>query len=389
MSTTSSTPIQYDTDLGLPVVDEAAFRNVVGHFASGVTVITTADGDALFGTTVSAVSSLSTEPPMMLICLNRSSVTHDAVARTGRYAINILSAAQGETARAFARKGEDKFAGVPHTIGAHGLPLLTGALARIECVVAETAVGGTHTIFLGRVVGAEAGDGEPLAYYRGRFGQLEHALENAAYDGARRWVLDRRTPLHETIDVEAVAAELRLDPVLVENALIRLATESLVRRVAGCGYEPTPMTAELVDNLYDARLTIETGVLESHLERAGAEQVAAIRRLGEDVLALVPATAENLDAFLAVNLDYHCAIVDLAGSRQLTSTYRALNVATVWRETYTAEDWQRQMGESFLHRITEAVEARDVDAAQRIVREQIEFVKSGAKDVIAAHGGQV
>lgn len=382
-------PVRYGTDLGLSVVDETSFRNVVGHFASGVTVITTADGGQLYGTTVSAVSSLSSEPPMMLVCLNRSSVTHDAVVRSGRYGINILSSAQGELARTFARKGQDKFAGVEHTVSEHGLPLLGGTLASIECVVEETAVGGTHTVFMGRVVAAEAGAGEPLAYYRGTFGNLEHALETAAYQGTRDWVLRRRTPIHTVVDEDELASALRLEPSLIRNALIRLATESLVHLGEGGRYEPTPMTADLVDRLYDAREKVETGVLDSYLPTASDEQAAGITRLAAQVLAMVPATAETLDAFLELNLDFHSAIVDLAGSRQLTAGYRALNVATVWRETYKAEDWQRKMGDAFLPALADAVERRDVAAAQKVVRDQVEFVKKGAKDVIVAHGGQI
>ncbi|TFV84878.1 FCD domain-containing protein [Microbacterium sp. dk485] len=381
--------VRYGIDLGLPVVEENVFRNVVGHFASGVTVITTADGDDLFGTTVSAVSSLSSDPPMMLICLNRSSVTHDAVARSGRYAINILSAAQGDLARTFARKGDDKFAGVGHTISPRGLPLLAGALASIECVVDETAVGGTHTIFLGRVVAAEAQDGEPLAYYRGTFGNLESALETAAYEGTREWVLHRRTPLGETIDVSAVASSLRLEPKLVDHALLRLATESLVEKREGGHYVPIAMTPTLVDKLYGDRLTIATGVIERYLTGASDEQLDRIRRLSDQVLAAVPTSAETLEQFLELNLDYHAAIVDLAGSRKLTASFRALNVTTVWRETYEAGDWERQLGPTFVPRLTTALEQRDVSAAQRIACEQVEFVKEGAKAVIAAHGGAV
>ncbi len=389
MTNEHATDVRYGLDLGLPVVAENVFRNVVGHFASGVTVITTADGEALFGTTVSAVSSLSAEPPMMLICLNRTSVTHDAVARSGRYAINILSAAQGELARTFARKGDDKFAGVDHTISERGLPLLTGALATIECVVDETAVGGTHTIFLGRVVAAEARDGEPLAYYRGTFGNLESALETAAYEGTRSWVLHRRTPLGEPIDVDAVAASLRLEPAMIDHALLRLATESLVEKGASGGYTPTPMTAALVDKLYGDRVTIVNGVIERHLCDATDEQLQRIRRLSDLLLTALPTSAATLEQFLELNLDYHAAIVDLAGSRKLTASFRALNVSTVWRETYEADDWQRRLGPTFVPALTEALERRDVAEAQRIVREQVEVVKDGAKRVIAAHGGAV
>ncbi|PRI11193.1 flavin reductase [Leucobacter massiliensis] len=389
MTAPSESALRYGIDLGFPVVDENVFRTVVGHFASGVTVITTADGERSYGTTVSAVSSLSAEPPMMLICLNRSSATHDAVSRAGRYAINILTSRQGELARAFARKGDDKFAGFGHHLSEHGLPLLDDTLASIECVVEETAVGGTHTIFLGRVLAAEARDGEPLAYYRGAFGNLERALETAAYEGARDWVLRRRTPLHETIEVEALAAELRIEPALVDNALIRLATESLVRAVDGGRHEPAPMTSELVDQLYDRRATIETGVLERYLADASEEELRHIARLGEQVIELVPDSPEVLDEFLDLNLDFHAAIVDLAGSKQLTSGYRALNVMTVWRETYEPEDWAQQLGPSFVPRLVAAVEARDTAAAQAVVREQVAFVKAGAKRIIAANGGQV
>lgn len=389
MTSNSSTMVSYGTDLGLPVVDEAVFRDVVGHFASGVTVITTADGEQLFGTTVSAVSSLSSDPPMMLICLNRSSVTHDAVRKTGRYAINILSAAQGEIARVFARKGDDKFAGIGHTVTEHGLPLLNDTLASIECVVDETATGGTHTIFLGRVVSATARGGEPLAYYRGSFGKLEQALETAAYEGTRDWVLRRRTPLHAPIDIAEVASSLRLDPSLINNALIRLATESLVHTTVGGAYEPTPMTPSLVENLYGARETIETGVLESYLESASDEQINGIVRLAGELLGQRPTSADELDAFLDRNLDFHATIVDLAGSRQLTSSYRALNVSTVWRETYQADDWQRQAGHTFIPRLSEAIIARDLPLALAAVREQVEFVKDGAKRIMAAHGGQI
>lgn len=389
MTATSEASVRYGTDLGLPLVDENVFRNVVGHFASGVTVITTESDGVLYGTTVSAVSSLSAEPPMMLICLNRSSVTHDAVRRSGRYAINILSSGQGELARSFARKGDDKFAGVAHTVSAHGLPLLDGVLASIECVVDETASGGTHTIFLGRVVAAEAGSGEPLAYYRGAFGNIERALETAAYEGTRDWVLRRRTPLGEAINVEAIASSLRLESTLVSNALIRLATESLVHPTDTVHFEPTALTAELVDKLYGDRETIETGVIERYLVDAPVEQLQRIRHLGDQLMASLPTDAETLEAFLELNIDFHAAIVDMAGSRQLTASYRALNVTTVWRETFEPQDWVHQLGPSFVPQLTASLERRDAAYAQQIVREQVEFVKEGAKSVIAAHGGRV
>lgn len=153
-------------------VEPALFRAAVGRFATGVTVVSTRFDGRLLGTTVSAVASLSLDPPMVLVCLNRASATHDGVAGAGRFAVSVLAADQHALARHFARTGTDKFAGVDHRVTRHGLPVVGGALATLECVVDETALGGTHTVFLGRVLDAHVRDGEPLAYYRGAFGRL-------------------------------------------------------------------------------------------------------------------------------------------------------------------------------------------------------------------------
>jgi 4-nitrophenol 2-monooxygenase / 4-nitrocatechol 4-monooxygenase, reductase component len=146
---------------------------VVGHFASGVTVVTTVHEGERFGTTASAMSSLSLEPPMVLVCLNKQSATGAAVSASGRFAINILNEDQLELAEGFARKGGDKFAGVAVGAGARGLPLLEEALAQLECEVAEEAAGGTHTIFIAEVHDVRAGAGSPLVTFCGRFGRLD------------------------------------------------------------------------------------------------------------------------------------------------------------------------------------------------------------------------
>ena len=375
--------------VALSDVDDAQFRNVVGHFASGVTVITTLVDGKPFGTTASAVSSLSMDPPMMLVCLNRTSSSHDALVSSGRYGINILAAEQDHLASHFGRKSDDKFAAVPHTISPRGIPLLDGALATIECRIDETATGGTHTIFLGRVLAADARAGEPLAYYRGKFGRLERAREKAAYSGTRDWVLRRRTPLGAALDVTTIADELRLEPELVHTALITLSSEALVGRTDAGDFTPTPLTADAVDDNYDARAAIETGVVETYLASMSDEQFAALRALGEAVDATTELSRENLDRFLDQNLEYHTQLVDLAGSAQLTESYRRMNVSTVWRETFNAEDWGPRLNDNRLQSITAAVANRDVEGAKRAIRSQTELIKIGAKAVIAANGGAV
>jgi flavin reductase (DIM6/NTAB) family NADH-FMN oxidoreductase RutF len=147
--------------------DPEVFRDVIGHFATGVTIITTRERDADYGVTVSAVSSLSLEPPMLLVCLNRSSRTQQAISRTRCFAVNILGVHQRDLARLFATARDDKFSEATIRRGELGHPLIEGAIGHVECEVVEEAVGGTHTVFLAEVRRAERFDGEPLLYYRG------------------------------------------------------------------------------------------------------------------------------------------------------------------------------------------------------------------------------
>jgi flavin reductase (DIM6/NTAB) family NADH-FMN oxidoreductase RutF len=152
------------------------FRDVIGRFATGVAVITATRDDTPYGMTASAVASLSLEPPMLLVCLNRESVTHGVIEAAGAFGVNVLRLEQAEVARRFA--GTDrggKFSGLEVRYGPLGAPLLAGALARLECEVAEKVTGGTHTVFLGTVRHAESDDGDPLTYFRGRFGRFHDA----------------------------------------------------------------------------------------------------------------------------------------------------------------------------------------------------------------------
>ena len=118
-------------------VSESRFRDVIGRFASGVAVVTTHADDRDHGTTVSALSSVSADPPMLLVCLNKASNTGQAVGKAGRFMANVLSSAQADLAKRFAVKGPDKFAGVPVSRTPSGLPYLADALALLECVVVD------------------------------------------------------------------------------------------------------------------------------------------------------------------------------------------------------------------------------------------------------------
>jgi flavin reductase (DIM6/NTAB) family NADH-FMN oxidoreductase RutF len=149
------------------------FREVISHFASGVTVITARSDSQNYGTTASAVTSLSLEPPMLLICMNKQSETGRAVAAAGHFAVNILGADQIDLAERFARKGGDKFEGVATTPGQWGEPLFDEAVATLECRVTEQMTAATHYVFFAEVISASARGGAPLAYFKGQFGRLD------------------------------------------------------------------------------------------------------------------------------------------------------------------------------------------------------------------------
>ena len=155
-------------------VDEYRFRSVLSRFASGVTVVTAMGPDGVdHGMTVSAFCSLSLEPPLILVCIDHGTVMHGILAGAKTFTVNVLAAEQEDLARKFSDPDNDRFEGTSYTRGANGLALLTGAAAWLECELTQRYEGGDHTIFVGRVEAADAGDAQPLVYYRGGYGQLE------------------------------------------------------------------------------------------------------------------------------------------------------------------------------------------------------------------------
>ena len=155
------------------MIEDSEFRRVMGHFATGVAVVTTlrADGHPT-GATVSAVSAVSLSPTLMMVCLDDASQSNRAVAESGCFAVNVLAEGTGEAlARRFAGK-EDKFQGVAYHGEATGAPVLDDALAWMDCRVVQAHAAGDHTLYVGELMAADAYPGTPLVYYRGGYGRL-------------------------------------------------------------------------------------------------------------------------------------------------------------------------------------------------------------------------
>lgn len=149
------------------------FRRVLSHFATGVTIVTTRDTDGRpTGLTVSAFCSVSLDPPQILVCVDHKSQSYPALRDGAHFAVNFLGDAHEHVSRRFATTRLDKFDGVPHAVSKHGVPLLEGALAQLECRAVSRHVQGDHTILVGLVEEARNGAGEPLLYYRGKYRRL-------------------------------------------------------------------------------------------------------------------------------------------------------------------------------------------------------------------------
>jgi 3-hydroxy-9,10-secoandrosta-1,3,5(10)-triene-9,17-dione monooxygenase reductase component len=157
----------------MKTVEPDRFRAVMGHFATGVAVVTVDAPGGPQGMTANAVASLSLDPVLVLVCFDNGARTLPEVRRAGRFGVNVLAADQEALARRFASKDDTKFAEVPHTVH-DGIPVLDGALAWVGCALERLVPGGDHTIGIGAVQSAEIGPpgAEPLVWFRGGYGAL-------------------------------------------------------------------------------------------------------------------------------------------------------------------------------------------------------------------------
>ena len=150
------------------------YRDVLGQYASGVTVVTTLMGDVPVGMTCQSFTSVSLDPPLVAFLPMKTSRAFAAIRKTRRFCVNFLAAEQAEVSNAFASRDEDKFAGVDWTPTDSGMPRLGGIVGWVDCVVQDVHEAGDHYLVIGRVEDLGHGDGEkPLLFHRGRYRTAE------------------------------------------------------------------------------------------------------------------------------------------------------------------------------------------------------------------------
>jgi flavin reductase (DIM6/NTAB) family NADH-FMN oxidoreductase RutF len=316
------------------------FREVIGHFASGVTVITVEHDGQTCGSTASAVSSLSLEPPMVLVCMNRSSTTGRAIAEARAFAISILAEEHHALARHFATKHPDKFAGIEVVAGPLGQPLLSDALATLECEVVEMVAGGTHTVFLAEVGSATWREGSPLAYFRGEFG--------------------------------------------------RLSSEGMIDRTASGGYCVPAGTPEAFDEAIDACCAMELGAAQMTIGRVEPGDLAELRdAMQATVQHVQPGHFIDVDTSIAANTRFHETLIGMTGSAPLLAAYRRVALPGILARAFRSRisSTETDVGFGHDHRdIVEAFAAKDAPAVRQAVLDHGARIKAAYRSDISTAG---
>ena len=154
--------------------DPSTFRTVLGHFATGVAIVASVDGEEPVGMACNSFSSVSLDPQLVLFCAAKSSSTWPRIQKAGCWAANFLGEDGEEVSRLFAQKGADRFSHIEYTLGRSGSPVLRDALAFVDCETTAEHDAGDHVIVVGRVLElGYAPEGKPLLFYRGGYGRFE------------------------------------------------------------------------------------------------------------------------------------------------------------------------------------------------------------------------
>lgn len=152
--------------------DSLAQRRILGHLPTGVTVVTAHLNGEIYGMTANAVTSLSLNPPLILVAVDKSAAMHASLTASRHFAVNILSDAQEQLSRRFAMRGPKEVNDLTWTTGASGAPIMTDALAWVDCRLADILPGGDHDIFIGEILAGDCREGLPLLYFCGKYRRL-------------------------------------------------------------------------------------------------------------------------------------------------------------------------------------------------------------------------
>ncbi|HBO6052666.1 flavin reductase family protein [Pseudomonas aeruginosa] len=159
-----------------PVIDSRAFRNVLGNFATGVTIMTASVGERKVGLTVNSFSSVSLHPALILWSIDRRSASYEVFHDASHFAVNILSVEQVELANHFSRHSEDKYESIRYMHGVGGAPLFSGCSAHLQCEIFQQIDGGDHCIIIGKVIDFSDFGNSPLLFHKGAYSSIKSTV---------------------------------------------------------------------------------------------------------------------------------------------------------------------------------------------------------------------
>lgn len=166
---------------GISTIDPVELRRSFGRFATGVLIVTARRGDRVHGMTANSFTSVSLTPPLVLICVDQRAAMRQALQEAGHYGLSILSDRQQQLSRHFSSRSSPELEVDFEEIA--GVPVIAGALAQFSCRVTQTVGAGDHLIYIGEVIGHRHGEGEPLLYFGGRYGNLQRQEAGETYSG--------------------------------------------------------------------------------------------------------------------------------------------------------------------------------------------------------------
>ncbi len=248
----------------------------------------------------------------------------------------------------------------------------------------------THTIFLGRVMRAEAAEGSPLTYFRGGFGRFEFDRDDAVYLHARQQVLERMYAADAVLQLDDLAFQLGVDKAAAFYALTRLTADGLVRRDPNRGYVVVPFDARTSDATFDARAAIELGVIDMVVGGVPEEELVELRNRFEAMAALlVGERFVDFDRYLDANYAFHEKLVSLARSAPLTTAFAQLHIKSVMTRSFGVTPVTSQSFVEAQRGITEGIERGDADAARAAVYRYTDLAKQRVRQILEQTGGRL